>query len=465
MLKRMLLLLTTVLVLGACGKDAVEEKVEVKKPVKTIELKVENLGKRIEGATSLEAKLESRQTTPGGDIVEVYFKNGDRVVEGDLIVKLEDDGVESRYKQSLANYLSAKANYERTEKFAQLDVENGLKQAKAAYTNALETLNKARRGGNAEQKEIARATYEAAKTAFEEAKLNLEKNTNLYEEELISQDQFLRVQTAYNQANANLSSAKNNLTLTERGADQEDINTLEANLKNAESILKIAQKNVDEKTWEYTIQMAKSQYMAAEAQYTLAKIDFEDLDVKAELSGVITNLNNKKLDTVKNEDVLFTIVDDSFMEFRLGVNVQDVPYVEVGSKVDLDLGGLNKTFEGQIVEINPSSSGADRKFMVKGKVENKDGILKKGMYANAVISGVEQEVIAVPKNAVVIKGLYKYIYINDNGIAKRITVETGSDYGDRVEVIIEKNSIKEGDKLVVEGQYLLENEDLIEEVK
>ncbi len=465
MLKRILVLLITVLVLGACGKEAVEEKIEVKKPIKTIELKIENLSKKIEGATSLEAKLESKKTSPGGDIVDIYFKNGDRVKEGDIVIKLEDDGVESRYKQSLANYLSAKANYERIEKFAQLDIENGLKQAKAAYTSALETLNKAKRGGNVEQKDIARATYEAAKSAFEEAELNLKKHKNLYEEELISQDQFLRVQTAYNQANANLSNAKNNLTLTERGADQEDINTLEANLKNAESILNIAKKNVDEKTWEYTIQMAKSQYMATEAQYTLAKIDYEDLNVKAELNGVVTNLNNKRLDSVKNEDILFTIVDDSYMEFRIGVNVQDVAYVQVGSKVDLKLGGLNKVFEGEIVEVNPSSSGADRKFMVKGKVENKNGILKKGMYANAIISGIEEEVIAIPKSAVVIKGLYKYIYINDNGVSKRISIETGSDYGDRVEVIVEKDYIKEGDKLVVEGQYLLENKDLIEEVK
>ncbi len=211
--------------------------------------------------------------------------------------------------------------------------------------------------------------------------------------------------------------------------------------------------------------MAKSQYMAAEAQYTFAKIDYDDLDVKAELKGVVTNLDNKRLDSVNNEDVLFTIVDDSYMEFRLGVNVQDIADVQVGSEVELKLGGLKKVFKGEIVEVNPSSNGTDRKFMVKGRVENKEGILKKGMYANAIISGKEEKVIAVPKNAVVIKGLYKYVYINDNGIAKRISVETGSDYGNRVEVIAEEGSIKEGDKLVVEGQYLLENEDLIEEVK
>lgn len=466
MIKRVLTVATLILAFAACGKGKEEvtpEKEVVKKAVKTIVLEEEALSKRIEGAATLEAKYRAKQTSPGGEVVKKNYKNGDRVEKDDVILVLDDDNIESNYISAEANYLNARAQYEKAQKFAELEVRNGLTQAKANYVNAEETLNKAIRGGNEEQVAISKSAFEAATIALEQASSSLEKNTKLYNDNLISEDQFLAVKTSYNQANAQYNQAKYNLELLERGADSEDVNILKASLELAKSALAIAEKSVAEKTWEYNIQAAKTQYMAAKEQFRLAKKSNDELEVKAKTAGLVTNLDWEVFDEVENKDVLFTVVDDKEMEFSIGINAKDIVFIGEGNKVEVEVKELNKVFEGRVEEVNPSADTADRKYMVKGIVDNVDGVLKNGMYITATVVGNQKETIGVPKEAIVVKGLYKYVYVIENGKAKKITVELGDDYGDKVEVITDE--IKAGQKLVVEGQFLLEDNDNVKEVK
>lgn len=71
--------------------------------------------------------------------------------------------------------------------------------------------------------------------------------------------------------------------------------------------------------------------------------------------------------------------------------------------------------------------------------------------------------MVVPKKAVVVKSLYKYVFLNSNGVAKQVKVELGAESGDYQEIIT--NEIKKGDKIVIDGQYLLQDNDSLEEVK
>ena len=54
----------------------------------------------------------------------------------------------------------------------------------------------------------------------------------------------------------------------------------------------------------------------------------------------------------------------------------------------------------------------------------------------------------------------RYVFIEDQGIARRIEVLIGKRFDDRLEII--SDNLKEGDRLVTEGQARLLNEDKIE---
>lgn len=465
MIRKFGILFLLLLSLLACrGKKTEEKQEEInKKAVKTIIIEESDVNKKIRLASNLRAYLEVEHSSIGGTIKEIHAKNGQRVKEGDLIIKLENDNIESAYLSAKANYLSAKSTYENVKKFAKLEVLNNLKQAKANYISSKESLAKATRGGNQEERNIAQSNFEASQIAFNEAESNLRKYRQLFIEGLISEDEYKRIDTLYNQSLAQFNQAKNNLDLVKRGADTEDINILKAQYESTAKLLEIAKKNVEEHTWEHNIQLAKSQFLNAKSHYNLAKINYEDLELRAKVSGLIANLNNKIFDEVEEDFSLFNILDNSQMEIEMGANAQDLQYIDIRNKVFISSRDFNGIKEGLITEINPMAHRQDRTFTIKALINNDKEVLKSGMYANVLIEGTSERLLLLPKESVIIRGLNKYVFILRDNIAERISVQLGSEYGDQVELI--KGNINNGDRLVVEGQYLLENQDYVEEVK
>ena len=85
------------------------------------------------------------------------------------------------------------------------------------------------------------------------------------------------------------------------------------------------------------------------------------------------------------------------------------------------------------------------------------------MYGKADINTEAKEMMVVPKTAIVVKNLYKYVFKIENGVAKQIKVELGNSTDDLQEIFT--SEIKPRDKIVIDGQYLLQNNDSVHEVK
>ncbi len=78
------------------------------------------------------------------------------------------------------------------------------------------------------------------------------------------------------------------------------------------------------------------------------------------------------------------------------------------------------------------------------------------MYSKVTIPTISKESIVVPAKSLVVKDLASYIFTVENNVAKKIRVETGISSEDTIEVLT--NSVKEGEMLVVEGQFLLDDQ-------
>jgi multidrug efflux pump subunit AcrA (membrane-fusion protein) len=77
----------------------------------------------------------------------------------------------------------------------------------------------------------------------------------------------------------------------------------------------------------------------------------------------------------------------------------------------------------------------------------------------------EVETFVVPAASVLVQEgtNTRYVFIEDQGLAKRIEVTIGKRFDDKLEVISE--TLKEGANLVTEGQSKLINNDKIEIIK
>ena len=88
-------------------------------------------------------------------------------------------------------------------------------------------------------------------------------------------------------------------------------------------------------------------------------------------------------------------------------------------------------------------------------VNNEQGLLRPGMYVNATLGLGKATVITAPYQAVLklIGANDRYVFINNNGYAQRVSVEMGQRFGDEVE--ISAPEIVEGVELVTKGEARL----------
>ncbi len=203
-------------------------------------------------------------------------------------------------------------------------------------------------------------------------------------------------------------------------------------------------------------------FLAKKAHFEDAKDNFDKLTRVALTDGVVGNLFVKIGNDVKKGNLLFTVVDETEIEVSVdfpgkwfsNINLGGEAVVEVS-----DLGG--KTFKSYIKEINPVADPETKKYKVKLGVPNIDSSIKDGMYIKATVPAGKRNVLVVPEKAVLVRSLLSYIYVEKNGVAKRVEIISGTINSPMIE--ISSNEIKEGDKVVVDGLFGLNDGDKIKE--
>ena len=112
----------------------------------------------------------------------------------------------------------------------------------------------------------------------------------------------------------------------------------------------------------------------------------------------------------------------------------------------------DRIFEGKVSIVYPTIDATTRTFTVEIQLPNKDEALRPGMYGTINFFIGETNTMVVPAIAVLkLQGSNdRYLFLNDNGRAKRISVTLGRRFEDKIEVF--SDQIKPGAELVVVGQ-------------
>ena len=427
-MKRGLISILIIITFLGCSreKESVEEKREVK-PVKTVELVRRSIKKEVVGNSDILPMNKVTQITkPGGEVVEIRHKNGEQVARGDLVVKIYNEEVISRYERARAEHINREAQMERRKKFAERERRRDLKEAKAAYIQAVEDLS-------------------AAEKRWFEGQMYYERNSQLYTEGLISEIEYLQLESSYQEAKATYTSLKN-------GGVGEKKDKYE-----------LAAYRVKEREWEYDIREAVSAYELAMAEYNAAKKDYEDLEVRARIGGHVADMDLDLYDEIEENMPLFDILDTQVVRVETTVAGSDISHISLEDQVEVWVEDLEKSYGGRVYEINPQADTATRRFPVKVAIDNPQGSLKSGMYAKVIMKSVSTQGLVIPKEAVMIRELVEYIAVVRDDVAKIVGISMGISEDELVEVSGE--GIEEGDRVVVRGQYLLEDGDRVREVE
>ena len=113
------------------------------------------------------------------------------------------------------------------------------------------------------------------------------------------------------------------------------------------------------------------------------------------------------------------------------------------------------TVEGAIVQVDLSMNQAKKAFAVDVVFDNSKQLMRTGVTARIAIETYRGEnTIFIERKNIITEDTARFVFLNDNGVAKRQAVATGHSNGTDVEIL---SGLVPGDELIVEGQMLLKD--------
>lgn len=200
---------------------------------------------------------------------------------------------------------------------------------------------------------------------------------------------------------------------------------------------------------------AKNRFDSARANLSASNDAVGRTEIRANISGRIADMNLKRYQEVNIGQQLFTLVKEDEMEIEVGVPGNTINNVQVGSKAKVMVSEINKNFDAFVSEVSPAADEATRQFKVKIRIPNPERELKKGMYGLVDIDLGTKQGLIVPKSAIIIKGIDKIIYINNNGRAKSVKINIVNE--NDTDALVNGEGLAEGAQLVIDGQTTLQD--------
>jgi membrane fusion protein (multidrug efflux system) len=198
----------------------------------------------------------------------------------------------------------------------------------------------------------------------------------------------------------------------------------------------------------------------AVAQRQAARIRLENHRIVAPFSGVIGLSDVSVGAYVTPGTILATLDATERMELNFSVPERFLGQVSLGQIVRGSSPAYrDDVFEGELVELGTRVSELSRSLPVRALINNPEGRLRPGQFMSASLTLREREALVIPEQAVLLRGDNKYVFINKDGVARRVSVVLGTRMPGLVEVV---RGVSESDQVIVTGQDRLSSGDRIE---
>jgi len=177
----------------------------------------------------------------------------------------------------------------------------------------------------------------------------------------------------------------------------------------------------------------------------------ENTYVKAKFPGVISAKNYEDGELYSGQAIL-TLTQINVLKALVNIPESYYPLVHKGMSVDVlcDI-YPGETFPAAIDIVYPTIDPSSHTFQVRVRIPNSSERLRPGMYAYTKLALGKDEALVIPYQSVqkLTGSNERYIYVNDNGVARRVFVKLGDRYDDKIE--ISSDDLNPGDEIVVTG--------------
>lgn len=344
-------------------------------------------------------KSSSKQTIyikGSGKVNGIKVDIGDRVKKGDILLTIDEEGLELKLKEANAKIDAAKAQLQGSE-----------------------NLN------NANKIEIAQTAVDEAKVKYEAAARNLNSAKALYNSGSIS---------------------------------KQELNNAEDEYKTTELALKSASFTLEE-VKEGTPDYVKSQYSSQLQQAVIAKDavtrEIQKQKVISTVDGVVLEKLVEENSQSTAGTAAFVIGDVKTLQLEANILSDDVYKVKIGNEVVISGKPIgDSVIKGKVVEIAPeartitSSLGVNQKRVaVTIEIVGDIGVIKPGYDLDIkIITESKKETLVIPDSAVFDYKGTASVFVADNGKAALRKIKKGLESEKTVEVV---EGLKLGDRILV----------------
>ena len=257
---------------------------------------------------------------------------------------------------------------------------------------------------------------------------------------------------------SSLSSAQSRLRLSEMNLKQAQINydrekaLYDQKLVSAEEFEKVSQalqqakeeKAVSQETLEIVRDGVSSSNKSGSTTLVRSTISGLILDVPVKVGNSVTQSN-----TFNDGTTIATVADMDDLIFDGNIDETEVGRLSTGMPVKISVGALQDlSFDAVLEYISPKATvnnGANQ-FEIKASVKIPSGVtIRSGYSANAeIVLDKADDVVMLPESAIQFEGEKTYVMLKEADTYVRRDVETGLSDGINIEV---KDGIKAGDKV------------------
>lgn len=189
----------------------------------------------------------------------------------------------------------------------------------------------------------------------------------------------------------------------------------------------------------------KAQYDGAAAQLAMAEAGLKQAEkalrdsvLRAPYEGVVTLILKEvgEYAPAMPPTMLMKIVDASSLQVQTFLPENEAPFVKVGAGAEVTIDSAGFTGPARIAFVSPRLEPGSQTFEVRLALDNPSGRIKAGAFCRVRITRRRlDQALLVPLRTVVRSGGRSFVYLFENGRARRVQVELGESRGDRVLVL------------------------------
>ena len=173
---------------------------------------------------------------------------------------------------------------------------------------------------------------------------------------------------------------------------------------------------------------AQATLQAARAAVELSRKSVRDSEIRAPISGLVSQRLVQPGERVSVDARLLEIVDLRQLELEAAVAPEEVLSLRIGQAAQVQIDGLAASVTAQVVRINPSAQGGTRAvtaYLRLAPDASTAASLRQGLFARGSIRLQQRQALLVPVSALRLDQALPYLLVVDAGTAQARTVKTG----------------------------------------